>query len=102
MSSKQNLFLFLEDSENDYDISSELVKLAMNRFVVEENSQNEISGIYHFKKLEKPMINQNHPSFKNYAKQRTEKEAFDKDILSDALEYVEQNMLNKNSVLYDP
>ena len=97
MTSKQNLFLFIEDSEIDYDISSKLVQLSMNRFVVAEDAQNEVSGIYHFQKLEKPMIDKNDPSFKNFAKQRADKEAFDKDILSDALEYV---MLNKESVLF--
>ena len=97
MTSKQNLFLFIEDSEIDYDISSKLVQLSMNRFVVEEEDQNEVSGIYHFQKVQKPMIDKNDPLFKNFVKQRTEKEGFDKDILSDALEYV---MLNKESVLF--
>ena len=95
MTSKQNLFLFIEESEIEYDICSKLVQLSMNRFVVEEESQNEVSGIYHFQKLKKPMINKNDPLFKNFAKQRADKEAFDKDILSDAMEYL---MLNKESV----
>ena len=97
MTSKQNLFLFIEDSEIDYDISSKVVQLSMNRFVVEEEAQNEVSGIYQFQKVEKSMIDKHDSQFKNFAKKRTEKEAFDKDILSDALEYV---MLNKESVLF--
>ena len=97
MTSKQNLFLFFEDSDIDYDVSSKLVQLLMNRFVVAEDAQNEVSGIYQFQKLEKPMIDKNDILFKDFAKQRTEKEAFDKDIVSDALEYV---ILNKENDLF--
>ena len=40
---KQNLFLFFEEKN---DISSELVRLYMNRCVIAEDDQSEISGIY--------------------------------------------------------
>ena len=36
---RQNLFLFFDESEDKNDISPKLVQLAMNRFVVDEDSQ---------------------------------------------------------------
>ena len=36
---RQNLFLFFDEGEDENDISPKLVQLAMNRFVVDEDSQ---------------------------------------------------------------
>ena len=114
MTSKQNLFLFFEDSDIDHNINSKLVQLSMNRFIVEEDAQVEISGIYHFKMARKSILDKSNPLFKTYAKQRIEKEAFDKDLLSDALEKVmnrqesflfghfRNNILKDSNRLYKP
>ena len=42
----QNLFLFFEENDDEKDISSSLVHLYMNRFVIAEEDQTEIIGIY--------------------------------------------------------
>ena len=51
--SKQNLFLFFEENELEFEISSSLVKLSMNRFVVDEDDQFEVMGIYNLKKADR-------------------------------------------------
>ena len=101
MASKQNLFF--EDSDIDHNINSKLVQLSMNRFVVEEDAQLEVSGIYHFKMARKSVLDKSNPLFKTYAKQRTEKEAFDKDVLSDALEnvMVKQESVSLKNIIRD-
>jgi len=42
----QNLFLFFEENDDEKDISSRLVHLYMNRFVIAEEDQTEIIGVY--------------------------------------------------------
>ena len=44
--SKQNLFLFFEKDAEKYDYHLKLVHSYMNRFVIEEDSQFEVVGIY--------------------------------------------------------
>ena len=44
--SRQNLFLFFEENDDEKDISSNLVHLYMNRFVIAEEDQTEIIGVY--------------------------------------------------------
>ena len=48
---KQNLFLFFEENENEKVINSRLVNLYMNRFVIDEDNQNEINGIFKQKRV---------------------------------------------------
>ena len=43
---KQNLILFFEETNDVIDINSKLVRLYMNRSVIDEEDQTEISGIY--------------------------------------------------------
>ena len=84
--SKQNLFLFLEENEILSVIERKLVKLYVNRCVIDENANIEIIGVYELQKVTDLMINYRNPLFKTNAGQRTHKEAVDRDILSDALE----------------
>ena len=46
----QNLFLFFEENDDEKDISSSLVHLYMNRFVIAEEDQTEIIGVYNLSK----------------------------------------------------
>ena len=85
ISRKQNLFLFFEENEWAYNIQSKLVQLAMNRFVIDEDAQFEVIKIYHLTKVKREMMDFRHPEFKNYVKERTEKEAHDLQLISDAL-----------------
>ena len=86
---KQHLFLFFEENEFEFDISSNLVRLSMNRFIVDEEAQFEIIGAYNLKKLQRKMLDKpglkQHPDYKKFAKERTEKEAFDEDLISEAM-----------------
>ena len=50
----QNLFIFFEETDDEKDISSKLVRLYMNRFVIDEEDQTEIIGVYN---LAKPNAN---------------------------------------------
>ena len=83
--SKQHLYLFLEENELEYEISSSLVRLSMNRFVVNEAAQFEVIGIYNLKRATKEMADLGNPSYKYFARERTEKDAFDKDLISNAM-----------------
>ena len=47
---KQNLFIFYENETELYDIQLQLVNSYMNRFVIEEEAQFEVVGIYHAQK----------------------------------------------------
>ena len=49
---KQNLFLFFEENEFEFDISSNLVRLSMNRFTIDEEAQFEIIGVYNLKRVQ--------------------------------------------------
>ena len=83
---KQNLFLFFEENEMQSLIDRKLVKLYMNRFIIDEDAKFEISGVYELQKVTEPMLNPLNPYFKTNANQRTNKEAVDKDIFTDAIE----------------
>ena len=83
---KQNLFLFLEENEIQFVIDRKLVKLYVNRCVIDENSNFEITSVYEIQKVTDPMCNYLNPLFKTNARQRTNKEAVDREILTDALE----------------
>ena len=86
--SKQHSYLFLEENGLEYEISSSLVRLSMNRFVVNEDAQFEVIGIYNLERATKEMADLRNPSYKYFAKQRTEKDAFDKDLISDVMDQV--------------
>ena len=51
----QNLFLFFEESEYQPDVSSDIVRIAMNKFIVDEDARFEVVGVYHLKKRIKPL-----------------------------------------------
>ena len=51
---KQNIYLFYEENDEDArKIDSKLVTLYMNRFIIEEDNQNEIVGVTHLTKIER-------------------------------------------------
>ena len=84
---KQNLFLFFEEKADEFDISLNLAMLAMNGFVVDENAQFEVIGVYYLKKAIKDMIVHEDPARTSLAKERAEKDAFDRDLISEALDH---------------
>ena len=51
---KQNLILFYEENNDEKDISSKLVRLYMNRFLVGEEDQSELSGVYYLAQNTQP------------------------------------------------
>ena len=83
---RQNLFIFFEKNEREWNIDCKLAQLAMNRFIIEEETQNEIIRTYNFKTIPSKMIEPLNPAYKNHAKERAVKDAFDKDLISDALD----------------
>ena len=51
---KKYIYLFYEKNDEDArKIDSKLVRLYMNRFIIEENNQNEIVGVTHLTKIER-------------------------------------------------
>ena len=56
---KQNLILFYEENNDEKDISSKLVRLYMNRFLIGEEDQSELSGVYDLAQNTQP--NENTP-----------------------------------------
>ena len=51
---KQNLYLFYEPADDDdRKIDSKLVRLYMNRFIIEEDDQNEILGVAYLTRIKK-------------------------------------------------
>ena len=56
----QNIYLFFEQNDGDQRrIDSKLVTLYMNRFVIDEEKQNEITGVDYLKKIDKVNFRQN-------------------------------------------
>lgn len=43
---KQDLILFYENNDDDRLYSNSMVTLYMNRFIIDEESQHEVSGVY--------------------------------------------------------
>ena len=66
---KQNIYLFYEQDDNDdgRKIDSKLVRLYMNRFIIEEDHQNDIVGVADLTKIEKTSYHREmHPKFTSY------------------------------------
>ena len=68
---KQNLFLFFEENELPFVIDRKLVKLYMNRCIIDEDAEFEISGVYELQKVIEPMISRLNSMYKTNASQRT-------------------------------
>ena len=83
---KQNLFLFFEENERRSVIDRNLVLLYANRCIIDEDDEFEICGVYQLQKVSDLMFNFTKPLYKTHAKQRTYKESFDRNIMSDAFE----------------
>ena len=88
---RQNLFIFFEKNEREWNIDCKLVQLAMNRLIVDEEIQNEVIQIFNFKALSPEMIEYENSAYKNYAKERVDKDAFDKQLVSEALDLAEEH-----------
>ena len=56
----QNLFLFFEETDDEKDTSSKLVRLYMNRFVIDEEDQTEIIGAYNLSKANENKAKREH------------------------------------------
>ena len=83
---KQNLFLFFEENECEFVIGRKLVLLYANRCIVDEDAQFEICGVYELQTSTDKIENTNNPLYKMFAKQRTFKEADDRETISEAME----------------
>ena len=84
----QNLFLFFEESEYQPDVSSNIVRIAMNKFIVDEDARFEVIGVYHLKKRIKPLDAYREFSEtdrEEYHKKAIEKYKYDQDIIYKAL-----------------
>ena len=82
----QNLFLFFEENEITSLINRKLVKLYMNRCIIDEDANFEIIGVYELQTVNDQMYNSLNPLYKTSAYQRTYKESVDRDIFTEALE----------------
>ena len=82
----QNLFLFFEENEMQTVIDRKLVKLYMNRCIIDEDANFEISGVYELQKVSDLMFDRINPLFKTNANERTNKESVDRYIFGEALE----------------
>ena len=83
---KQNLVLFFEENELPYVINKNLVRIYANRCVIDEDAQFEVIGVYWLQNVTKSMYELNDPLYKAHSKQRTSKEAYDRETISEALE----------------
>lgn len=81
----QNLFLFFEENENQSVIDRKLIKMFMNRCIIDDDANFEIAGVYELQQVNDLMFNHLHPLFKRNAHQRTKKEALDRDIFTKAV-----------------
>ena len=72
---KHELFLFFEDNEDDRVISSNIVRLYMNRFIIEEDRQNEIVGV---ENLVKPIFPEDEPWVSDGESRKSQKIDMDK------------------------
>jgi len=95
----QNLFLFFEESEDKADVSSSIVRIAMNKFIVDEDAQFEVIGVFNLKKRTKPLdFNQgiSETDREKFHKKTVEKCNHDQNIIEKALNLV--TLINSVSV----
>ena len=88
----QNLFLFFEESEDQADVSSNLVRIAMNKFTVDEDARFEVIGVYYLQKRIKPL--DTYPSIsktdrEKFHKKTIEKCNYDENIIFNALNHAD-------------
>ena len=88
---KQNLFLFLEENELKCTIDKKLVFFYANRCIIDEDAQFEICGVYNLQYASDGMIDPKNPLYKTKARQRTLKEANDRETISEAFEIARSN-----------
>ena len=85
----QNLFLFFEESEDKPDVSSNIVRIAMNKFIVDEDARFEVIAVYHLKTRIKPLdVNQmiiSQTDRDKFHKKAVEKYKHDQNIIYKAL-----------------
>ena len=95
---RQNLFLFFDESEYGPDCSSNIAKLAMNRFIVDEDAQFEVIGVYYLQPANEPMMNDRSKDFRQnlYIDRRIEKWMLDQTVILHAL-YVASSIQTKSA-----
>ena len=97
--SKQNLYLFFEENESYWDVvNSNLVSIYMNRYVIDEEMQNEITGAYKLMKVPREktrpyetMVERGYRPFHRWTFS-TEKESFDSQIFECAYNDAKQRV----------
>ena len=70
---KQNIIIFYEENNDEKDISSKLVRLYMNRFLIGEDDQSEVSGVYDLAQNTQPNENTPLVEFSSIWKQKDSK-----------------------------
>ena len=70
---KQNIIIFYEENNDEKDISSKLVRLYMNRFLIGEDDQSELSGVYDLAQNTQPNENTPLVEFSSIWKQKDSK-----------------------------
>ena len=93
---KQNLLFFVanDDSKADRE-ETKLIRLYMNRFVVEEDTQMEVHGVYHLAESDLQII---HRDEKEESKNQSfENEIYENQNIDNILKSVENNFISKGS-----
>ena len=92
---KQNLLFFVANDDSTVDSEgTKLIRLYMNRFVVEEDTQMEVHGVYHVAESDLQII---HKDEKETDNQSFENEIYDNRIIDNILKSVENNFISKGS-----
>ena len=92
---KQNLLFFVanDDSKADREVTK-LIRLYMNRFVVEEDTQMEVHGVYHVAESDLQIIHRDEKETEN---QSFENKIYDNQKIDNILKSVENNFISKVS-----
>ena len=92
--SKQNLFLFFEETENKTVVSRKLVLIYANRCVIDEDAQFEICDVYELEYVSNSMLNFTDPLYELNAGRRDLKEFHDRNTFLEAFEKAYSNESN--------
>ena len=92
---KQNLLFFVanDDSKADREVTK-LIRLYMNRFVVEEDTQMEVHGVYHLAESDLQIIHRDENETEN---QSFENEIYYNQNIDNILKSIENNFISKGS-----
>ena len=82
----RNIILFFEENENARSISSKMVRLYMNRFIIEEEQRFEITGVFNLAKVPKITIERGDRRLWNASRRNWIQ---DRQLIKDAFEKLE-------------